>query len=215
MNYTKYLYTGLGQAVKLGFGVKPDRVRLTGIGAATFKQIEWLPEYSRAATGAGGILRAGVANTPGFALLALTAGVRLYDGGDTVSAASLAYQVPANQVPAYRGNLAGAITRWVLDNAANRTGHFDGAVATASCGIGSPVDVDHELAYIHAISNSGNAANEVTLSKAVPSGKCFHIGAKVDLVVAPVGTVMPAGIEILDVANCNEASTVYLVEIWH
>lgn len=207
-------YTGLGQTARLGIGFEPDAVKIVSIGTANFITLEWQRAFQRAATGAGGIVRAGVGNTPGFVVLAAAAGIQTYRGGDKITASSLAYQIAARDVEAYRGNLGGEITRWTLGSSANRTGNFDAAVATAKCGVGSPVEIGGKLYFIQAISNSGNAANEVTLDRAAPAGVVTFLGAKLDLVSAPVDAVMPAGIELLDVTYVNVASTVYFVEAW-
>jgi hypothetical protein len=214
MKSIKGIYTGLGATIRLGLGFVPDRVRLTKIGNANLDQLEWTALMARTATGAGGIIRAGVANTPGFALLAVTAGVRPYYGGDLITAAALTDQIPASEVSGYQGNLGGTITKWTLGSSANRTGCFNAGLDTAKCGVGSIVQIDTKLYRIVALTNDGDAANEVTLDRAAPTGAVVFIGSKVDFVSAPVGTRMPAGIEILDTTYLNLVSTVFSIEAW-
>jgi len=214
MNSIKGIYTGLGATIRLGLGFVPDRVRLTKIGNANLDQLEWTALMARTATGAGGIIRAGVANTPGFALLAVTAGVRPYYGGDLITAAALTDQIPASEVSGYQGNLGGTITKWTLGSSANRTGCFNAGLDTAKCGVGSIVQIGTQLYRILALTNDGDAANEVTLDRAAATGPVNYVGTKVDLVAAPVGERLPAGIEILDVTHVNQANHVYYIEAW-
>jgi hypothetical protein len=65
---------------------------------------------------------------------------------------------------------------------------------------------------IVALTNDGDAANEVTLDRSAPSGPVKFIGTKVDWVPAPVGVRMPAGFEILDVTHVNADATTYAFE---
>ena len=111
-----------------------------------------------------------------------------------------------------RGNQRGDILAWTLDVAATRKGHFDAGLDTDVCGVGSTVVIRAAStgklyeAYIAALTNDGDAASEVTLNTAVPSGMVVHVGCAWDWVAAPVGKVMPAGIEITDVTYANIAS---------
>ena len=60
---------------------------------------------------------------------------------------------------------------------------------------------------VAALTNDGDAANEVTLDQAVPSGRVVHVGGAWDFVPAPAGMVLPAGIEITDVTTRVATST--------
>lgn len=204
-------YKGLGSTVKLGLGFKPDFVRIRRVGDSAMLTLEWERGMARSATGAGGIYRAAVGDAPGFALLAANAGVRPYFGGDVVTSASLATQIGKNAVEEYRGDLKGDITQWTLDNSGNRTGHFDAALDTNLCGVGSIVQIDGVMATILALSNSGASANEVTLDRAVSTGKVQHISYQYDFAPAPVKTRMPAGMEILDTSYVNVQNEIYAI----
>lgn len=211
---TSGLYVGLGTAaLRIGLGYIPRKVRIVQIGTANLVTLDWTREMSRSATGAGGMIRAGVGNTPGFAVLAAGAGVRAYAGGDVVAAATLADQIPVGMVAAYQGSLQGTIKRWVNGSTVNRTGNFDVDLGT-KCGVGSLVEIrsaDQKVyhAAIVALTNNGSAANEVTLDRAVPSGTVIFVGCKTDFVAAPAGTAMPAGFEVQDTTYANVASTVF------
>jgi len=211
-NIARGLFVGLGSAVKIGLGFEPIKVKVVKVGHANLTTLEWFADMARTATGAGGIVRAGVANVPAFALLAITAGIRRYDGGDVVSASSLAYQIPVQDNPDTAGNRAGDIARWTLRHTTNRTGNFNAGLDTTLCGVGSMVEIGGRKYRIVALTNDGDAANEVTLDRAAPSGKVSFVGTKVDWVAAPVGARMPAGFEILDVTHVNEAATTYAFE---
>jgi hypothetical protein len=212
------LYIGLGTgAVRIGLGFKPRKVKVVQVGTANLVTTQWDRDMARSATGAGGIVRAGVGNTPGFVLLAAGAGIRQYGGGDIVAAATLADQVAAEMVAGYMGSLQGGIKRWTLGHEGNRTGNVDVNLDTAKCGVGSMVEIEIqggrvETAAIVALSNYGKAANEVTLDRAVHSGRVRFIGPKTDFVAAPAGTVMPAGFELLDTTYANAAATVFAFE---
>ncbi|MEI6210938.1 MAG: hypothetical protein WCR06_04865, partial [bacterium] len=183
---------------------------------ANLVTLEWDRLMARSATGAGGMVRAGVANTPGLALLAAGAGVRQYPGGDAVAAATLANQVVASCVPAYSGTLQGTTKNWTNGSTANRTGNFNVALAS-TCGVGSLVEIRSADQKVHraaivALTNSGAAANEVTLDRAVPSGVVVFVGCKTDYVAAPAGMIMPAGFEVLDTTYANVTATVHAFE---
>jgi hypothetical protein len=211
------LFVGMGAvAMRIGVGFQPRKVRIVQVGTANLITLDWTREMARSATGAGGIVRAGVANTPGFVLLAANAGVRQYAGGDVIATSSLADQIAASSVSAYMGTLQGTITTWTNGSTANRTGNFNADLA-ATCGVGSLVDIrasDEKVyrAAIVALTNHGSAANEVTLDRAVPSGKVIFVGCATDFVAAPVGKIMPAGFEVQDVTYGNVASTVFAFE---
>jgi hypothetical protein len=207
------IYRGLGTgAIKIGLGFVPHEVHITRLGQAVATAYEtfWNADMLRAALARnGGLARSNATTWVG---LADTAGIKPYAGGDTVTAASLAGQLHRDVVTAYRGNLRGSILAWTLDTAANRTGHFDAGLATTYCNVGSTVVIKaastgklHE-ARIAALTNDGDAANEVALDQAVPSGSVIHVGGAWDWVPAPVGVILPAGIEITDVTYANIAS---------
>jgi len=207
------IYRGLGTgAVKIALGFIPHEIHITRLGqaVATAFEVFWNADMLRAALARnGGLARSNATTWVG---LADTAGIKPYLGGDTVSTASLAGQIHRDEVAAYRGNLKGTIGRWTLDTAANRTGHFDAGLATTYCGVGSRVVVvadSNGKTYevnVAALTNDGDAANEVTLDQAVPSGRVVHVGGAWDFVPAPAGTILPAGIEITDVTYANVAS---------
>lgn len=216
MEQIRGIYMGLGTgAMKIGLGFVPSEVRILRLGAAVATAFEtrWDANMLRAALARNGGLARSNATT--FVGLADTAGIKPYLGGDTVTAATLANQIERNAVAAYRGNLRGSITKWTLGSAANRTGSFDAGLDTTPCGVGSTVVIQAASngktyeARIAALTNDGDAANEVTLDQAVPSGTVIHVGCAWDWVAAPVGTVMPAGIEITDVTYANLASTAF------
>jgi len=208
------VFNGAGAALKLGIGFVPFKVKIWEVGHANKVTLEWHADDVRKVTGAGGIVRAGVANTPSFALLAVTAGVRAYYGGEQVAAVSAANQISVQDIPDKAGNQAGDITSWKLGSADNRTGNFNAGLKTAVCGVGSLVEIGGVKARILALTNDGDAANEVTLDRAVKSGKVNFIGAALDYDKAPVGTLMPQGFEILDTTHTNAANTMYAFEAY-
>jgi hypothetical protein len=222
-------YAGVGSAIKVGLGFRPDYVRLQNIDQAEQELIEWNRHMTRAATGAGGICRALLngSSAAGFVALAANAGVRWYDGGDLIQTSASTVKVALSFADGdYSGDQrakgsGGAIIAFELDTAANRTGHFNAPLNTAYAGVGSPVIIQGQIHYIVALTNSGSAADEVTLDRN-PSGigrggvdrqyRVDRIGYRWDVANAPVGLSMPQGIEILDTTYCNVSGQICLIE---
>ena len=212
------IYKGTGAKLVLGLGFLPREVRIfrTGAAAATGFDTYWLADMTRGPLAtAGGMARK---NATTFVELANTAGIAHYDGGDVVTASSVAKQAHRNLNEAFSGNLRGpAINRWSLDTAANLTGHFNAALDTNVVGVGSTVrivsDGNGEIheAKIATLTNDGDAANEVTLDRKVPSGFVSHIGAALDFVAVPTGMRVPAGIVITDVTYANANGIIYAI----
>jgi hypothetical protein len=208
------IYTGLGATVRIGLGFIPSRVRCVAIGNAALTEVLWDRNQARTATGAGGIVRVGVANVPAFALLTAVAGIRGYAGGDVVATATRANQILGTEVAGWSGDLRGAANLWTLGSSGNRTGNINAGLATTYCGVGSAIQIKGKMYTILALTNDGDAANEITLDRAAPTGPVEYIGCKVDFAPAPVGTRMPAGIEILDTTHVNVDATPYSIEAY-
>lgn len=239
MKLVKGMFYGVGTSKTwIGLGFVPNKVRLAVIDQADAEEIFWQEDMLRAATGAEGILRAGVGNTPGFALLTLGTGVQPYYGGDVVPAANTHYLVHKSCLKAvrtdspninYAGDMrnmpggTGLISTWTLQTAGSYTGKFDQGVDTSYVGVGSPVFIRPFygtqfgpviVAYVTAITNDGNADDEITLSQAVPSGQVTFIGYKYDFIAAPAGMSMPAGVLVNDYTYLNVASQKNIIEAW-
>ena len=96
------------------------------------------------------------------------------------------------------------IDTWTLDTAATPTGHFNGDVVGTYITKGSLIRIQetqvpnrvYEAAITAALSSSGAAANEVTLSRAVPNGKVTFIGGYAGYKPVPIGEVTEPGMKI-------------------
>jgi len=219
------LYYGAGtSALHLGIGFLPDKVLLRVIDQAEQEELEWNIQMIRDASAAEGIMRTTIgADDTGLTVLTQGHGVELYYGGDLISAASAQYQVPANSVEAYQGDMRckgtdGDINAWVLDTTANETGHWNAECNTTYVGVGSVIWIKEDSsgllkkAAVVALTSNGEAADEVTLSRSLGSGKIERISYLYSFVQCPAGQKMPAGIKINDTTYVNAASQKCLIE---
>lgn len=243
MNAVRGIFNGVGTSKTwIGLGFVPIKAKLSVIDQADAEELAWDENMLRAATGAEGVLRKGVGNTPNFALLTLGTGVQPYYGGDTVPAANTHYLVHKSCLKAvrtdapnvnYAGDMrempagGGSIGQWTLDTAGAYTGHFNTYVDTTYVGVGSPVFIRPFIGsgygpvvrtFITAITNGsttyGQTADDVTLATPVPSGQITFIGYKYDFIPAPAGMVMPQGLLVNDYTYLNVASQKNLIEAW-
>lgn len=153
-------------------------------------------------------------------LLTAGNGVASYSGGARVATEAASVLMPLSNFDKNNGDLAGDLrTRgtgladgWTLGSAGNRTGSFNAGVATALVGPGSPVIIGGKTYNIVALTNDGDAANEVTLNAAAPSGKVEFIGYKNDWAGALPGTVLSDGITLAVVSGLNVATNQVYVE---
>jgi hypothetical protein len=205
------IYPGAGtSALYIGLGFIPKRVEIHNLDQAEQEILVWDDAMARAAIAPGGQVRTALtsADAANFVVLAQNAGIEPYDGGYVVAALSANYLVPAHEAgvggdqrDASGGT--GPVRKWTLGNSSNRTGNFNAGVDTTNVGVGSVVEIEGLRYKVQAISNDGDAANEVTLDRAAPTGVVRFIGYKYDFWRAPVGTTMPRGIIIRDVTYVN------------
>lgn len=200
---------GTGAALYIGCGFIPDKIRVWNLEASTPIEACWNRDF-RTSEQIGGTV-----TTSAVARYTVGAGIGPYRGGDVTAAANTAYVVPfASAYSGKTNNLVnagtlGKITKWTLGNSGNKTGNFNLGCNTSYVGEGSRVLVrvpsatglakDYDV-FITALSNDGDAANEVTLSEAVPTGDILAIGPMYDYIAAPAGVVMPAGFVIYSTA---------------
>jgi len=220
MNVLALTFLGSGAARKIGLGFQPDFVTVRNIGQADIPHIIWNKHLENAAAACDGILFREDTNMA-RTVLTVGTGVSRYAGGDIIAASSAANLVPADMVPDYAGDMrrhsSGVIDTWNLDTAGNRTGHVNAALNTSYVGVGSKIRVETDRdtvveRTIVAITNAGSAADELTLDRALPSGRVIHIGYKHGLVAAPVGFVMPAGIALAETTHVNASGEICYVE---
>lgn len=212
------MYVGAGtSALHLGFGFVPDKVRIQNIDQSQAEELVWTKEMARAATGAEGIIRVGVGDTPSFALLTFGAGVVRYYGQDLIGTASAQYQMLAQDLSTFRGDMRqkgtdGDLNAWVLDTAATPTGHWNAECNTTYVGVGSEIQIDGKTYAVTALTSNGEATDEVTLSEAAPTGDIEAISYLYDFAPATAGLTMPAGIQINDTSYVNVSGQKCLIE---
>jgi hypothetical protein len=217
-------FIGTGAGIYIGLGFQPTRVLLRNMTDADQATIIWTKFGESTVTACDGILyqeNTKVAQTN----LTVGAGVKRYAGGDLISAAAATHIIPVSMIPAMAGDMRnkgtlGIADTWTLDTTANRTGHLNKGINTTYVGVGSVMLVspwdrivgDEEEATIVAITNDGDAADEITLSRAVASGRVHGITYKYSFGQAPAGTVMPPGIYVAEATYVNESGDLVYIE---
>jgi hypothetical protein len=205
------VFNGTGAAVYLGIGFVPDWVTVYNMEDADVAKLEWNKNMLRTAEMTAGRLTHTAAGLLGDPRTVANLGVVPYRGGENIAAASTTRLV-ADRADKRDAGTLGTINRWTLGSAANRTGSFNAGCNTTYVGEGSEIvireDVTRKLikCALVALTNDGDAANEVTLSEAVKGGEILFIGNMYDYVGAAAGTVMPDGFgitatDVINVAN--------------
>jgi hypothetical protein len=186
-------------------GFVPDWVKLRTLVTADEERIEW-SRNMRSIEAFGG---QDIDDDGAIAPIALGAGVAEYLGGDELAAASTVYIGRMADQDMRNKGTGDVISSWTLDTPASRTGKFNAGVNTTYVGVGSPVRIGYEVtatsewAYIMALTNDGDADDEVTLSKAIKSGSVLSLGAMNDFSGLPAGTVTKAGFFLDSTAAVN------------
>lgn len=232
-----YTFLATGSAINLGLGFRPRRVRISNLTAAAVQVLEWdraLASQTRAPGGlltgvatmfAANAISAGVPaadlKAQQATLLTVATGVTIFDGGALISAAASSDIIPVKQIPALAGDMRdkgtlGKVNGWTLQHSGNRTGKFNVGVNTDYVKPGSVICLENgRTAIVQALTNDGDANNEVTLDYAAPTGEVRKINFYVDLYNAPVGVVMPPGITLNETASLNSnAGDRLLIEAW-
>ena len=224
MNYTRKTYLGSAGVMYLGLGTVPARVRITNLTNGTW-HFEWNNGMLANAASAGGIL---TVTTAGPVPQTQAQGLVPYLGGDIVTSKTAAQIVDpgARADITYASNLKGNATKFVMDTAANGTGHFNVATGTTGYGVGSPITLSWrddagmsrtKNGRINALTSTGLTADYVGIDLpfdgTLPStgADIVYIGPQYDLVQAPVGVVMPAGVKLINTTNLTSA-VMYQIE---
>jgi hypothetical protein len=228
-------FNGTGAAVFLCLGMIPSKVKITS--AKTGAWLEWTRNH-RAAEADNGVI---VTTAPALSLLTAGLGVEPYEGGDVLDSSlqtSVAYGEgvylaedpridyskfdPTGLLGSY-GPASMTIDKWTLDTAGNRTGHFnDDSVSSGNrIGIGSIVTIDEapgigrriKQAVVEAwTAGQGISADEVTLSRAIGSGKVLSISGRYDMAPLAIGKVTPAGIKLNATTSVNVNNEINVIE---
>lgn len=187
---TRGIIKATGAALKVELGFRPDFVRIHDL--TTGSVLDWMAQYStatlegvvRLASVSGAAAAADItqSETTPFAVTAVdvsAAAVSLLAYGKGVSR-----YLPTGPATVFRRRAQlNALDQlsdpeslaWTLGSAANRTGNFSEGLPTG-VGVGSKVVFeDGSEARIVALTNDGDAANEVTLDVAAPAARVVQI----------------------------------------
>lgn len=196
-------FIGHTAAINIGLGFLPKYVKLWNLEDPN--ELEWLVNMADDLTVDGSEGAGGDDGT--VAAVAATAGVKWYRGGDLIAAAANTHKVMDPSPNKIDSGAGGTITKWTLDTPASFTGHFDLPVSTTETGAGSIVIIDSgagaQVYRMTALSNDGDAADDVTLDRAAPSGIVTFVGGICNFRNAAAGIIMPQGFTISVTGGCN------------
>lgn len=189
-------FNGTGADLYVGIGFIPDWVRVYNLENANENSVFWSIQM-RSAEQLEGLQLSNSTTSP----LTVGNGVSIYRGEDQFTTAQTAYIVC--NVEDQRGSGSGNdVTTWTLDTSADKTGKFNAGVSTSYVGEGSRICIREDVsqavkwATIMAMTNDGDADDEVTLSEAVKSGDVLFIGPMYDYSGVAANTPMPAGFKV-------------------
>jgi len=205
LNQASGTFKGTAADLYISLGFVPDWVKIRTLETANEEIVEW-NKNMRSIEAFGGF---DTDDDGAIAPIALGAGIAAYLGGDKLSSVSTIYLAKRADEDMRNKGTGDVISAWTLDTPGSRTGHFNAGVNTTHVGVGSLVGIGGEaigeavFAYILALTNDGDAADEVTLSKDLGSGSVLSLGALADFVGVPAGTVTSAGFFIDSTASVN------------
>jgi len=200
---------GTGATVYVSCGFIPESVKVWALDDSDLARVKW-NSAMRALEVIEGYSYVGSSGAVQEAALGYGAGIAPYYGGDVV-ASTAAYAEGAYvgvDHTDYRLDLtnggASIIDAWTLGSAANRTGKFNAdTTSTTRIGEGSVIHimpstggVVQRATVLAVTAGAGGAANEVTLSQPIPSGKILYIGGMYSFAPLAAGTITAAGFKI-------------------
>ena len=205
-------------ALYVGLGFVPQAVKIMNIDQAEGEILVWNTGMWRSAASYGGRIQTALA---GDEALQTTVGVEPYWGGALIATASANYIVRSDMVAAYSGDMrakgaSSPVTKWTQH--ATVYGHFDYPISTTYVNVGSLVWIRSDSTgimrpyVVRAVSNDGDATNDITLDASVGTGSVERITYFSDFVQAPAGYTMPAGIKINDVTYLNVSGQEVCIE---
>jgi len=204
---------GTGADIYVGLGFVPDWVKMRSLETTDEEYQEW-NRNMRSSEMFGGI---SIDDDGTISPVTIGVGIAEYLGGDYIAAASTVYLEKKSDDQRAAGT-GGVTSRWISDTPASRTGHFNNPINTTYVGEGSIVQIGREAApgrdqaVILALSNDGDAADEVTLSKSLGTNEVLYLGPMYDYWGVPAGTIAKAGFFIDSTAAINTASDMLLFE---
>ena len=207
-------FNGTGADLYLSLGFVPDWVKIRTLETTDEEQIEWSKNMRSIEAFGGFDTDDDGTVTP----IVLAAGIAEYLGGDLISSASTIYLARLADQDMRSKGTGDVINAWTLGSSANRTGNFNAVANTTYVGEGARICVGSETvgqgvwATILAMTSNGEAANEVTLSKALSSGTILALRPMYDMSGVPAGTVTKAGFFIDSTASVNTSGELCMFE---
>jgi len=220
MQIIRGTFQGVGAACYLCLGGVPSKLTLWNLSDTTeiIQILDWTKEMRTVAKSFDGNLLTFQAAAIAGSDLAAGAGISAYEGGDTTDGTEtyLGLDREPNKFDKGAGD---PIDTWTLGNVTNKTGNLN-AVANITyphkVGIGSLIKIDSgagvQTRVITAFTSNGEAANEVTLDYAQPSGKITYLGGIFTFVQMTSGLVAPKGVYIQETAAINVDSEIVAFE---
>jgi len=225
MNKTRKTFLGAGSTMYLGLGRRPNAVRIYNL-ATGLSIFDWNVGMLANAATAGGIYTQYATGTQTTVAQTQAQGLVPYLGGDVVTTKGATQIVDPGVVASvnFASNLKGSAKKFLMDTAANGTGHFD--VAATTVGVGSPITLSwrdgagtskQKNGRVMAYASSGLTADQVGIDLpfdgVLPStgADIVYIGPQYDLVQAPVGTMLPEGVKLLNTTYLASA-VMYMIE---
>lgn len=231
-------FHGTGADLVIQLGGIPLYIRLFNLETATPCVLEWAPNMAADDLTVEGILHP----TDGGATqdLAFGEGVSPYYGGvqltttlqpsTTYGNASVDYIEPDDTDYRHYGTNGAGVTgdassedidTWTLDTSATPSGHFNGDVVGTYINDGSIIRIKstdrkhvyHARIVASALSGSGGATDEVTLSQAVPSGIVEFIGGRYGYKPSAINSITKPGITIKN-TTLNESGMMCSFIAW-
>jgi hypothetical protein len=220
-------FLGTAATMRLGLGCVPSSVKIYNL-ATGLAPVTWNRGFLANTAVAGGVIDVAGTYTPQTA----AQGLQRYFGGDVITTLSNNDVIDPALLSANKTNLQGAATLFTTDTAATMTGHFNGALASGA-GKGSFIEMAYKdssgnmaswVGRIADLSASGLTSGQVTIEPAGPSisaatpfnpaggARIVYVGPTYDLTAAPVGTIMPAGVKLINVTYMTPA--VHLLIEW-
>lgn len=201
-------FNGTGAALYIGIGFIPDWVKIYNLEDADVAMLEWNINMMRSLEMSSGRLNYTAAGLVGDPRTVSDLGVVPYEGGEAIAAASTAYLKPIEDKyrnQKFNQSTGLAITAWTLDTSANRTGHVNAGLDTTYVGEGSLIQIDGKWYGVHAITNDGDATDELTLSRAAASGVVGFVSPMYDYIGCVAGDITKAGFGLTatDVINVS------------
>lgn len=229
MQVLRGVFNGTGAACYLCVGAVPKAVQITNVTVATNPNVIIWEEGMQAEVLAYG----GILSTGGTLTKCTTAGIYAYEGGDLMTSdnqTSVTYGEGVYlgwDLKDYKddytygsGTEGTPLNVWTFDG--TLSGHWNVAkvASGAKIGVGSKIQIKEnssglvKTAYITALTSDGEAASEVTLSRAIGTGAITFIGGMYQLAPIALGKVTPAGVYVADTTvNVNDATCVFKMEV--